>query len=204
MTTFFTSDLHLGHERIIELAGRPFKDADHMNNEIISRWNTVVTPEDTVFVLGDVALGKIASSLPRVGNLNGYKILIEGNHDRPFMDRHKPEKRARWIEEYSKYFDEIHEDGAYTFGATTANPVRAFLSHFPYDGDSHGADRHSDSRLPDQGVPLIHGHTHHSGNPVSFSAGKGTLQIHVGQDEWSFAPVSEFAIHMLLLRERKL
>lgn len=174
-----------------------------MNAEIVRRWNEVVSPDDTVYHLGDVALGRIDDSLPRVGELNGYLILEEGNHDRPFMDKKKAEKRQRWLERYGEYFDEIHESGTYTFGKGTIDEITANLSHFPYDGDSHGADRHADARLRDDGTPLIHGHTHSGGDPVSFSAGRKTLQVHVGQDAWRYTPVSEFEVHMLLLREHK-
>lgn len=173
-----------------------------MNAEIVRRWNEVVMPDDTVYHLGDVALGKIDDSLPRVGELNGYKVLILGNHDRPFMDKRKAEKRQHWLDEYSKYFDAIHEHYSFTFGASDENDVITNLSHFPYDSDSHGEDRYVDDRIPDNGsTPIVHGHTHSRGNPVSYSR-RGTLQVHVGQDAWKFEPVSEFQVHQLLLRER--
>jgi calcineurin-like phosphoesterase family protein len=184
MTYWFTSDTHFGHARIIELVPRPFKDVPHMDETIIRRWNAVVSPEDTVYHLGDVALGPIAESLPKVGRLNGYKILVEGNHDRPFMDKHKEAKRQRWLGEYGKYFDEILESAT-----ISRDGVLFHLSHFPYDGDSHGADRHKDARLPDEGITLVHGHTHNTGGPVSRSQARGTLQIHVGQDAWDYTPV---------------
>lgn len=193
MTTFFTSDTHFGHARIIELCDRPFRDVDHMNAEIVRRWNEVVSPDDIVFHLGDVALGTIASSLPQVGNLNGYIILVLGNHDRPFMERRKPAKHQHWLDEYGKYFDEIRTHTYRDFDNRTVA-----LSHFPYDGDSHGEDRYAEDRLPDVGAPLIHGHTHSSGSPVSFSAGRNTLQIHVGMDAWSFTPVHESQVADLI------
>lgn len=192
MSTWFTSDTHFGHERIIELCARPFKSVSHMNAEIVKRWNLLVAPNDTVYHHGDVALGKIADSLPIVGQLNGYKILIEGNHDRPFMDARKPEKRQRWLDEYAKYFQEIRGNSWTAVGTNYVN-----LSHFPYDGDSHGADRYSEARIPDEGKVLIHGHTHSSGDPVSRSA-YGSLQIHVGMDAWDFAPVHEDEIATLI------
>jgi len=195
MTTFFTSDTHFGHARIIDLCGRPFRDVDHMNDEIVRRWNKVVAPGDTVFHLGDVALGKIADSLPQVGRLNGYKVLVEGNHDRPFMEKRKPEKRKQWLMTYQQYFDEIHAQ----FPRMPFSTGWVNLSHYPYDGDSHGEDRYADERLVDGGLPLIHGHTHSSGAPVSYSA-KGTLQIHVGMDAHNFYPVHEDYIRVVLAR----
>lgn len=55
--TFFTSDTHFGHANIINLCNRPFKDVNHMNNMLVENWNSVVSDDDTVFHLGDFALG---------------------------------------------------------------------------------------------------------------------------------------------------
>jgi calcineurin-like phosphoesterase family protein len=55
---FFTSDTHFNHANIISYCSRPFSSADEMNREIIARWNAVVGPEDTVYHLGDFAMGR--------------------------------------------------------------------------------------------------------------------------------------------------
>ena len=199
MTIWHTSDTHLGHARIIELCNRPFKDIFHMDNEIIRRWNTVVHPEDTVFHHGDVALGQIDYSLARVGELNGYKVLIDdGNHDRPFMNRHKA-RYQEWYDRYLEVFDEIRPAGPMPWvDGTVVN-----LSHFPYDGDSHEGDRYAEDRLPDDGTVLIHGHSH-SSKTISFSRA-GSIQIHVGVDAHSFFPVSHEQIsgYIELAKEKK-
>lgn len=82
MTTWFTADLHFGHANIISYSGRPFADATAMNQALIERWNASIHPDDTVWVLGDVALGRIDETLALVGELNGRKLLLTGNHDR--------------------------------------------------------------------------------------------------------------------------
>lgn len=192
MTTFFTSDTHFGHARIIELSNRPFIDVDHMNTEIVRRWNETVMPNDIVFHLGDVALGPIAESLPIVGRLNGYIVLVNGNHDRPFMTRGKP-RFSEWVEKYNEVFNEVLTDTSYPL---YLNGERFVMSHFPYDGDSHGEERYREDRPVDEGIPLIHGHTHMD-NKVSVS-NAGTLQIHVGMDAWDYRPVSEDEVLALL------
>lgn len=77
---FVTSDTHFGHMNIIRYCGRPFTDAQEMNNEIVARWNSTVTPEDLVIHCGDFALSD-KSNLNLVSKLNGHKVLILGNHD---------------------------------------------------------------------------------------------------------------------------
>ena len=77
--TYFISDLHFGHYNIIRYCNRPFSCVEEMDEQIIERWNKKVKPEDTVYILGDLALSK--SKLQLVGRLKGKKHLIIGNHD---------------------------------------------------------------------------------------------------------------------------
>ncbi|MCP3936397.1 MAG: hypothetical protein GY708_13605 [Actinomycetia bacterium] len=69
MATWFTADLHLGHSSIIDYCDRPFANVDAMNRALIDNWNHAVAEDDTVWVIGDFALGKIAETLPLVADL---------------------------------------------------------------------------------------------------------------------------------------
>lgn len=81
------SDTHFKHENIIKYCERPFKNADHMDEHMIAKWQHRVKPEDTVYHLGDVGLLKGIhdgdSPIQRImKRLPGRKILIRGNHDK--------------------------------------------------------------------------------------------------------------------------
>ena len=78
MTIWFTADNHFGHKRIIELAKRPFKSVEEMDEVMIARWNHVVQKDDLVYHLGDFAF---APQEPYLERLKGCKRLIRGNHD---------------------------------------------------------------------------------------------------------------------------
>ena len=81
MKTFFTSDSHFGHKNIIKHCNRPFASVEVMDEDLMARWNAVVSPEDTVYHLGDFSLlsaNKVSALLSR---LHGTKHLIVGNHD---------------------------------------------------------------------------------------------------------------------------
>src|SRR5699024_651237 len=78
---FVTSDHHFGHDRIIELAHRPFASLDEMHAAFIDSWNRVVGPDDVVLHLGDLALGHRDQSIGITAALNGRKLLVPGNHD---------------------------------------------------------------------------------------------------------------------------
>jgi|ETNvirenome_6_85_1030632.scaffolds.fasta_scaffold01624_10 calcineurin-like phosphoesterase family protein len=79
---FFISDTHFGHKNAIRYCNRPFRTVDEMNESMIERWNSTVTDRDRVFVLGDVFIMDPAEASKIIKSLNGYKILIAGNHDR--------------------------------------------------------------------------------------------------------------------------
>lgn len=180
MAIFFVSDTHFGHSNILHLGhGRPFDSIEEHNETLIDNWNSVVKSSDDVYHLGDVALGKIAESLPLVNRLNGYKMLVPGNHDRIFSGE-KEAKRDRFIDAYRGVFQYVLPE---TF-QTSFSGYDVLLSHFPYSGDSHDIDRHADKRPVDEGLPLIHGHVHdkwkHNGR-----------MFNVGVDVNSFTPVHE-------------
>lgn len=79
MSTYFVSDMHFGHDKIIEYAKRPYKDLIDMHQKMIRCWNHYVREQDTVFVLGDIGWGDVSSVIKQ---LNGIKILFRGNHDK--------------------------------------------------------------------------------------------------------------------------
>ncbi len=82
MTVLFTADHHFGHGAARGLFRRPHTDTTAMDADLVSRWNAVVSPDDTVWHLGDFA---IRATVDRVAtllaDLNGTKHLILGNND---------------------------------------------------------------------------------------------------------------------------
>lgn len=199
---FLTADTHFSHAKIIEYEPhtRRFDSVDAMNESLCENWNSVVSAGDTVYMLGDVALGHLATSLPEnISRLNGTKILISGNHDRNFVTRERARKaelgssvRAKqyrllkkWHEFYldngftAVYYDAIVQDFGYG---------RWLLSHFPYVGDSYASkDRYQHCRPSDNGVPLVHGHVHSQWQTALTS--NGTPMVNVGVDARALYPV---------------
>ena len=53
-----------------------------MNSDMIYKWNSVVTPSDTVYHLGDFSWGNGEQIIAIFNALNGKKRLIFGNHDK--------------------------------------------------------------------------------------------------------------------------
>jgi calcineurin-like phosphoesterase family protein len=80
---WISSDLHLGHANIIKYCpdSRPFSNAEEMDNQIITNWNSVVGKDDYVYILGDVAFCNANKAKEKLDSMNGLKVLVAGNHD---------------------------------------------------------------------------------------------------------------------------
>lgn len=179
---WYTSDMHFGHENILKLCNRPFDSVEQMNNTIVRRWNTRVRSDDNVYVLGDVAMGKIDESLKYIEQLNGNKFLVPGNHDRCWYGNKKVKPID--IERYTNVGFTILDD-------KVPGPFDSIMSHFPYAGDSHDEDRFKDHRPNDNGQWLLHGHVHDKWRYCG-------RQINVGVDVWDFYPISERTIASIM------
>jgi calcineurin-like phosphoesterase family protein len=112
--TWFTSDTHFGHAKMLRVVGRPFRSADEMDEVLITRWNEVVGRSDDVWHLGDFAfLGSGPVDAVRA-RLNGRIHLVRGNHDTDFV-AHSPE-----------LFTSIHDIAEVDLGGQTL-----VLCHYP-------------------------------------------------------------------------
>ncbi len=81
MTTYFIADTHFGHANILKYTDRPWTGVDEMDEDLIDRWNHAVDDDDTVYHLGDFAMGRKANWQPIFDQLNGRKLIVPGNHD---------------------------------------------------------------------------------------------------------------------------
>jgi calcineurin-like phosphoesterase family protein len=76
--TWIISDTHFFHTNIGRYCDRP----DGWQEMIIENWNRFIHPEEVVFHLGDLALGKKDDLEGLAALLNGRLYLMRGNHDR--------------------------------------------------------------------------------------------------------------------------
>jgi len=96
---FVIADTHFGHKGIITFTNktgcriRPFDTIEKHDDFIVYQWNSVVGTEDTVYVLGDLAMNR--KSIATIDRCNGRKILIKGNHD------------IFKLKDYTPYFEDI-------------------------------------------------------------------------------------------------
>ena len=122
MKIYYISDLHFSHEKIIKFCNRPYKTIEEMDEDIINKWNSIVTPNYVVRILGDIALPKskddVEKAIKLVKRLNGKKSLIIGNHDTELLE----EERFRQLFSSIKHYDKVTDNGR-----------NVILSHYPIE-----------------------------------------------------------------------
>lgn len=184
MTTFFTSDLHFGHANIIEYCGRPYRDVEEMDEDLIERFNSKVGPEDRTIFMGDILMGRFDVSIERLEQLNGELIVVPGNHD-PLFPTHGARQSRK--DRFTDCFDEVWElSGKYDLDGVGVN-----YCHFPYVPDPWDRAELEPYRPVDDGLWLIHGHVH----DMWLQQGR---QINVGVDAWNGFPVEEESLAALV------
>lgn len=167
--TFFSSDHHFSHNNIIKYANRPFKNVDEMNEAMIERHNSVVTPQDIVWFIGDFTFERDEERVRRtIRRLNGEINFVKGNHDKPVMP---PRVRA----EFNQFINSCHHE-IYVPDSTLEHGRQAItLCHFAmrvWNKSHHGAFH-------------LYGHSH-----GSLPEDPNSRSFDIGVDEWDFYPVS--------------
>ena len=162
---YFTSDLHFCHEKMIRIMDRPFRDAADMEEGLIENWNSRVTPEDEVYILGDVTMRGRKEARRALERLNGRKYLVRGNHD-GFADKLAPEENPLlWVRDYA---------------CVTWRGIPFVLFHYPiaeWDRKRYGAIH-------------LHGHLHSRPEYNLEQRRLGLRRYDVGVDANGMAPVS--------------
>lgn len=91
--TWVYSDPHFGHANICKFTNydgtplRPWSDVEEMNKEMIEWYNELVSDNDRVYLLGDVAFTP-ADIRRFVSQLKGRICLVPGNHEPPKMRKY--------------------------------------------------------------------------------------------------------------------
>lgn len=198
---WFTSDLHLGHTTVATIRG--FSSVREHDETICDRWADAVRWRDQVWVLGDLTVGNPRYALERLAALPGEKHMVWGNHDQGHPMHRNAHRKARL---YVTGLGSSPFASAQSAARRRVGGREVLLSHFPYTGDTDGrrSDRYGQWRLRNEGVPLLHGHTHSAKRRTSATytlrrerEGGGvdtvttfTPQFHVGVDACGWAPVS--------------
>lgn len=180
--TFFTSDLHLGHENVVSKMGRAFGSIREHDDCLIDGINATVGRKDRLYVLGD------AFWQPTYKRPGQFRARIEcrelhliwGNHD-----------RAAFGTCFSTSQDVLMLK---LDGEENGRRIQAFLSHYPhaYWPASHHGSLH------------LYGHVHDKREATLDVLFPGRRSMDVGMDTakrllGAYRPFSEDEIKAILL-----
>lgn len=147
---WFVSDTHFYHKKLVLTCDehfercRTYQTVVEMNDDIVSKWNSMIDNNDIVIFLGDFALSLPHSQLRHeferlmFDELHGQKLFIRGNHDKALVQKTKD--IVVWhdgltFDYHGKHYICQHED-------FNECPISAFLL------------------ANDKPNVLVHGHTH--------------------------------------------
>lgn len=91
---FFTSDIHLGNEYIIESGNRPFKKPNDFHKYVVKNFNKQAKKGDTIYVIGDLFDYHYKENYNWMDNFKFIKkikadiILIIGNNEERIIKQH--------------------------------------------------------------------------------------------------------------------
>lgn len=130
---WFTSDNHFWHKNILKFCRdtRQGEMVEEMNELMVQKWNSQVSPGDHVYCLGDFSFGKPEATIELLGRLNGDIHLIIGNHD-GWLNHHDARKAVVTADHYKKLridgkpvilfhypiveFEHMHHGGYHLYG----------------------------------------------------------------------------------------
>lgn len=148
---YFTSDEHYFHKNVIKYCNRPFQNIEDMHEEIITKNNKVVKPNDRVIHLGDYTLINNLNEIQKIiKQLNGNHTFLKGSHD-------------YWLKDNSQVIWEKKIENQYVVCCHYAMRVwpRSHYGSWQLYGHSHG-------NLPPQGKQWDVGVDNNNFYPVSF------------------------------------
>ncbi|WP_236732018.1 metallophosphoesterase family protein [Mycolicibacterium peregrinum] len=152
---YFTADLHLAHPKLADLRG--FDTVAAHDAAVMAPLYRLDPKQDTLWVLGDVCAGGVASMESALGQLRTLRVsmhLVTGNHD-PVHPMYRGAQKH--FAAYAAVFASVQQ-----VARTKVGGEGVMLSHFPYVDvpDRLSRSNFDQYQLPNLGMWLIHGHTH--------------------------------------------
>lgn len=200
MSTWYTSDPHLGHENILRFCSktRPYSSIWEMDCAIIDAWNYTVRDNDTVKFLGDFSM-KSHFLIKYLPQLRGNIDFILGNHDvaHPRFKEQKVKKFTALMKELNPKVRFIGIQQNHRIGNH-----EVLLCHFPWYYDLSVDLRYPEYRPQRKDHPgkfLVHGHMH---SDPEFRIGLLQDSLDIGWDAWS-RMVSEEEIETIITECKK-
>ena len=175
MTRYFTSDLHLGSERVLYTSDRPFLNVDDMTDELIKNCNSVASePDDLLYHIGDLYCFK------KDGDFKGIDV--------PWSETRK--KFTAMVLPLAGNHDENNtvKPIAYSMRMILGGRFNCVLCHYPsYHPKATQSLRPGDINV----CGHVHAFWPSSDKRCFIDKLRKVININVGVDVWNYKPVSE-------------
>lgn len=128
---YFTADLHLRHNNIVNLCNRPWKPEEN-NEMVIQSLNSVLDAGDVLYVIGDFCFSdSFAVWQEYCRRINGTIILLPGNHDYLYIKRKESLAAYEWtlVREPGKFAYFVDEGNA--LHEVVIDNIYFVLFHYP-------------------------------------------------------------------------
>jgi len=192
---FFTSDTHFGHAKLVTQRG--FKSLTEHDVTLLTNWNRVVRPQDTVIHLGDFLLGggekAPAVCLNLFNRLNGQIVLLWGNHLAGVQSIYE-----KCVTEQYGLDGKIYEVYPTCWNNKVTFVGPSLLAHIKTpeagkaDGQNHWAfcSHYAQRTWMDDNKGVMHATGHaHASDAASQPDWKATRRLDVGVDNFNFTPL---------------
>lgn len=163
---YFTSDLHLYHNKEFLFRPRGFDSIEDMVNCFIKNYNETIKEDDDVYILGDLMLNDNEKGIEVLKNLKGKIHIIIGNHD--------TDTRVKLYKELPSVVEVVYATMIRYSG------YRFYLSHYPT------LTSNLDEKDLKQQTINLYGHTHQKMNFFD----DNPAMYHVGLDSHDMKLVS--------------
>ena len=153
--TYFIADPHFGHENMAKLRG--FPDSNCHDQNFIAQWNAYIGKRDLVYILGDITRSD-PKYLHLLGELEGRKVVILGNHDTGKGYMSELLKYVDWVGGFIHYSSKVY--GRIWLSHAPIHPLEfnEFHQHpvkYNIHGHIHDAYKMRDSRYINVSAEVI-------------------------------------------------
>lgn len=161
---FFTSDLWLYRDNIIDIRKRNFKTVEDMDDTLVEKWNINVRENDVVFILGNFVYDFSRYDM-LLNMLRGVKVLLPTDFDKRCIIQNNDllttvlSSETGGVANFENFFesDYISYKAYESVGLTTSESMFSFLQKKIEDNNDDFLVLHNNIvELPDYGVVLSH------------------------------------------------
>lgn len=114
-----------------------------MDEALINNWNAKIQQRDHIYILGDVFFCPVDKALRIMNRLNGYKLLVLGNHDKIIRNQ------VQLQEKFNRILPDLYQE--------TIDKIPVIMCHYPllsWNRAFHGSfmlHGHCHNRIPHNG-----------------------------------------------------